>query len=491
VARSNVFWSGVEAAGAAALSLASALVVARLVGPAEVGIGAAAAAVNVLIWVVVNALFADALVQRAALADREAEAAFWAGVMLGCLAGLLQLALGPVLAALLHDPRLTRMATVLACPLPLVGAGGVVQGMLTRQRRYRALAARTVLGQGLAALAGIALAVTGAGAWAIVGQQAVVSGAGAAVLLAAGGWRPRLPGLGDPAVWLSVRALLSIGIPLTASTLVQHGRYRVFAVLIGATAGPAVLGQLHLAFRLVDTLRDLAITALWRLALPLLSEQQHDPRALRMSLDRVARLSALVLFPVFGATAATLGPLVAVAFGPAWHQAAEAAEPLVGLGVVLVAVFPGSVAAIALGHPRIALAGNAMALVLTVLGVSLMRPAGPTDAALAWVGAQLAVVPPVQIAIARRLGMTVLAMLAPAAPALAIAGLATSLAIALPWLAAGPSDPFIVIAARLAVGGGVYVAGVLMLLRTDFLEAAKALGLPTPQQAPAPIIPAA
>jgi O-antigen/teichoic acid export membrane protein len=38
----NVFWSGLEAAVSALLSFASAFIVARLVGPTEVGIGAAA-----------------------------------------------------------------------------------------------------------------------------------------------------------------------------------------------------------------------------------------------------------------------------------------------------------------------------------------------------------------------------------------------------------------------------------------------------------------
>ncbi|MGP0002751.1 MAG: hypothetical protein ACLPKW_34150 [Acetobacteraceae bacterium] len=52
----NVFWSGLEAGVSALLSFASAFIVARLVGPAEVGIGAAAIALHVLLWVSVNAL---------------------------------------------------------------------------------------------------------------------------------------------------------------------------------------------------------------------------------------------------------------------------------------------------------------------------------------------------------------------------------------------------------------------------------------------------
>ena len=62
---SAIAWSGIEAGCAAALSVASALLVARIIGPAELGIGAAVVSVHVLLWVVVNALFGDALVQRA------------------------------------------------------------------------------------------------------------------------------------------------------------------------------------------------------------------------------------------------------------------------------------------------------------------------------------------------------------------------------------------------------------------------------------------
>ena len=76
----NVFWSGFEAATSAALSFASAFVVARLVGPSEVGIGAAVVAVHVLLWVAVNALFADPLVQRAAVDDGSFSSAFWASL---------------------------------------------------------------------------------------------------------------------------------------------------------------------------------------------------------------------------------------------------------------------------------------------------------------------------------------------------------------------------------------------------------------------------
>jgi len=182
-----VAWSAAEAAAAAVFSFASAFFVARLVGPAALGVGAAVVSVQVLLWVGVTALFADAIVQRAVLDDAAAAGAFWAAVAVGGLAGVVQLAAGWPLLWLFGDPRLPLMALVLAAPLPLVGAAGVIQGRLTRERRYRLLACRVLLGQGVGTAVGCLAALGGAGVWAVVGQQAVTSLAGALVLLVGAG----------------------------------------------------------------------------------------------------------------------------------------------------------------------------------------------------------------------------------------------------------------------------------------------------------------
>ena len=171
----DVFWSALEAVGAALFSVAAAFVIARLIGPSELGIGATATAVHVLLWVAVNALFADAIVQRASIDDATLSSAAWASAAVGCGAAAAQAGSGWLLAWMLDDERLTPMALLLALPLPFVGLGGAVQGMLTRQRRYRALAARTLIGQGTGMAVGIALATAHAGAWAIVVQQATGS----------------------------------------------------------------------------------------------------------------------------------------------------------------------------------------------------------------------------------------------------------------------------------------------------------------------------
>jgi PST family polysaccharide transporter len=453
----DVLWSGVEATAGALLSLASGLIVARIVGPAEFGIGAALVAVHVLLSVPVTALFADALAQRTLLTRSDAGAAVAASVAVGAAGALVQASAGLLLRAPLADARLPAMGALLALALPLAGAAGPSLGLLMRARAYRSIAARTLIGQGIGTATGIAAAWMGAGAWAVVLQQAVTGIAGAVVLLAAA--PPCRVRLSVP----HVARLLRFGLPLALSTLVQHGRYRVFAVLIGVAAGPRILGQVHMAFRLVDAGRDLANTALWRLLLPRFAACQHDAAALQAAVDRASRAIALVLLPLFGALLVAIAPLVALALGPAWMPAAQAALPLILLAWQNLLLFAPGAATIARGRPAVFLAGNAASLVLTALFCAAMPPRTPLAAAAIWCAAQMLPLPFVLRAMAATLATTQARQLRPGVPGLLLAAAATASGFAIPALADPGASAAPLLAERLAVFAAVAAAAAARL----------------------------
>jgi PST family polysaccharide transporter len=457
----DVFWSALEAAGSAMFSVAAAFIVARLIGPSEVGIGATAVAVHVLLWVAVNALFADAIVQRDAIDETTLSSAAWASTVTGCAASAVQAGSGWLLAWMLNDPRLVPMALLLALPFPFVGMGGALQGLLTRQRRYRALAARTLIGQGAGMVVGIALAFAHAGAWAPVVQQTTGSVLAAFVLMSVAGWRPRWI-----CRWSAVRSLLRIGLPLTASTLLQIGRYRVFAILIGGTAGATALGQIHVAFRLADTVRDITFTALWRLLLPILSDHQHDRDALLRQVDRLLLLSSTVTLPLCGGMALALVPLTTLLLGPTWHESGAAAEPLVAVTALLALMFPSGTALIAVGQARFALFANLAGLVATVAFVLVLRPATPWAAVVVWCGAQIFVSPYSLWMNARALGVGLARPLRAGVPMVLITAAGVAAALALDG--GGPLESLIRRLVVFVVVAAVGVGPLLWLSRAEY-----------------------
>ena len=338
------------------------------------------------------------------------------------------------------------MSFLLAVPLPLVGAAGPVQGLLTRNREYRALALRTVIGQGLGTLVGITAALHGAGAWALILQQFVISAAGALALLVRCPIRPTMT-----ANWHRLRELLHIGAPLTASTLIYHARYRVFALLIGGTAGAAALGQVHMAFRLIDAVRELAFTAQWRLMLPLLSERQDDIPALHAATDRCLAWSSLLGFPLCAALAISIQPLVALLLGPIWAPSGMASLPLIALAAWLFLIFPASVAVVARGEPRYALIANIVGTTATALGVLLFRPVTPLHAVLVWLGAQIFISPYILWANAHVLHTSPLRPLRAGLAMAAMSLVGTVAAFAVPRLIGEPASPVPLLALRLTI----------------------------------------
>lgn len=453
-------WSVLEAGLAAGLSVVSVFVIARLIGPAELGVGAAAVAVHVLLWVVVNALFADPLTSSASTDPREISAVFWASTGVGVLAALVQIGCGPVLALVLDDARLVPMCWALAAPLPLVGAAGAVQGLLTRARRYDRLAARAAIGQGVGVVLGITLALRGAGGWALVAQQVTTASLGAAVLLLRAGWQP---------IWAwrgaVVLAMLRQGLPLVAGTLVQLARYRLFLLLVGGMLGPAALGQLHVAFRLVDTVRELLATALWRVLLPSLSEQRDDLRGLAMAMDRMLGLYAVALLPVCGLLAISLEPVTMLVLGPDWAMSAEAALPLVGLLAWAILAFAANVGAIVRGAARMILCAHLAALGLTLTGAVLLQPETSVQAVWVWVGAQILVLPWILWRLTLVLERSALALLQAGLPALAGMCVAALAALWVPsvWGETGMSWTLLV--ERHVVFALIYVPVAFALLR--------------------------
>jgi O-antigen/teichoic acid export membrane protein len=315
----------------------------------------------------------------------------------------LQVLAGYGLAALFGDHRLVMMGLVLAAPLPLVGAAGVIQGLLTRERAYRRLAQRTVFGQGLGTAVGVYAACAGAGGWALVAQQAVGATVGALALLVGRGWRPSF--CFDRT---AVRALLTVGIPLTTSTLVLIARYRLFAILIGGSAGSAVLGQVHIAFRLVDTVRELTFTALWRLMLPAFSEHQHDRTAMLAQVDHWLRRCVAVVFPMCLILAFGLTQVVVWLMGPGWTATGQAAVPLVALLAWSALSFPSGVALVAVGQARFTLYANLAGLIASSVGVLLFRPTNPWQAVTIWTVSQCLVSPYSVWVNARALGVSML-----------------------------------------------------------------------------------
>jgi len=386
--RSNVFWSLLDAGLNGFVAIAAQLLIARLIGPEQLGIAVAATAIFQIVQTALGALFHDSIVQRPTLSGQAITTASVVGLVLGVFAAGLMVLGGRLAAGPIDEPMVATLAVPLAATLPLLGFAGPSFGLLTRRRAFRTIAIRSVTSQMVAFTLGVGLAVAGQGALASIGH--VVSTVVVASILSLFAARD---GFARGFAWSETGPILKLGVANSGNALMFIARYRLFALLVGASGGTAFLGQVHMAFRLVDALRDLTTAALHRLLLSSYSQIQNDLGRIQSAFGSAMQMVSLLVVPFFLGLAVTIGPIIRLLLGPGWDESVAPAAILAVLAAWSMYRYPAAAVNMAKGRSFMLLGTNALLTVTTIGLIALLPPRTVLEAALLWVGPIVLLIP--------------------------------------------------------------------------------------------------
>jgi O-antigen/teichoic acid export membrane protein len=321
-------WMVASQAAIQILGFATAVVVARLLGPREVGLAAEALVFSTLALVIADFGIASAVVQRPKLSEEDKSTAFWASVALAATLTMIGIGLSWPIASLYGEPRVQPLFAVLSFVLVLT-AFGIVQGaLLTRELRFRSLELRTIMATAAGCGTAICLAVLGFGAWAIVAQGLVVAGVSTALLWRASGWRPR-----RTFAMASLKGMAGYASHVLGSHGLAWGTTNLDNFLIGRFLGAAPLGAYTIAFSLMITpVRRIAYPVM-QVFFPAFSQMDERERIARAWL-RAIRMVALVVVPLMLGLIAVAPDLVDAVFGQQWQAAVPVIQILAPVGLV-------------------------------------------------------------------------------------------------------------------------------------------------------------
>lgn len=375
----SLIWAMVESGGLSLLSLAMLLVVARVIGPDEFGTVALVLGIVQILFVMVDTLLHDAIVQRRHLSSRHLDTAFWTCVGIGCLFSLACWLSAGTVAALFDSPAMEPLLAVAGLSLAAGSFGSVPLALLRRDKKFKPIALRSLWARLSGALAALLFVLLGPGIWSLIAQYVVQTVLNAALVWPAMSWRPRLR--------FSPRHLLqlaSFGILAVGSRIVWISSARLFMMFVGYFIGVSAAGTLNIAQRVVDTLYDLLAGAAYNLALPYFSKQQGDSRALVRIYKTAVDFGALATFPIFMGLM-ICAPLVVASFlGEQWL----AAVPLVRL-LAIAATFHfillfAQVAVMAIGRPGVVLTSSLVTFAFIIAAFLIIRPETALGAAALW-----------------------------------------------------------------------------------------------------------
>jgi PST family polysaccharide transporter len=339
----------------------SAVAIARLLTPSEVGHAAIAVIVLALANGVVAGSFGSPLVKEEEITQAHAEVALAMSLVAGVVLALLALLVAAAVTAALSADYGSMIA--LAAPsFVFTSIFAVPQAIRTRRFAFRALMIIEVSSTLGGAACGVLLAALGFGSAAMV-LGGVLAAAVAAVLSPIGvGWiRPRWHRDIAPGI-------LRFGLPTSASSLFFIAVRNIDYALISGRLPAADVGMYYRAYTLAVDYQSKISTILVRVLFPVLA-RATDPALFRTARSRMIRAHTVVLFPLLAVLAITAPQLVPLVYGSQWTDA------VVPTQILIVAGFTAAIGTgigpmmLAAGKPRALLINNVVSLALFAIVV--------------------------------------------------------------------------------------------------------------------------
>jgi O-antigen/teichoic acid export membrane protein len=299
------------------LSLASIMVLARLLTPADFGLFAMVTTVIGYLRVFKDAGLSTATVQRDGITNAQVSNLFWINVGISGAISLILAACSSIVAWFYREPRLVPITLILSITFLLSGLTIQHTALLNRQMRFKAVAFIQVGSMLIGVVVGIGMALLGYSYWALVyGNLATVAAAVPLTWLAIP-WRPRAPSRRS-----GIRPLVSFGVNLTTGGFIYALARGADTMLVGRFYGPDSVGLYTRAAALLNRPMEQFLSPMNSVFVPVLSRIQAQPERYRRTFLQVYEAMALVSFLSTGLLFALSRQLTLVVLGPKWEHAA-------------------------------------------------------------------------------------------------------------------------------------------------------------------------
>ncbi len=299
------------------LQLASTMVLARLLIPADYGLVAMVSAVTGFLAMFSTLGLSTATIQKANITHAQISTLFWVNAGLGLLVALVVMALAPAIAWFYDDRRLLPVTVALGTGFIFGGLSVQHQAMLTRQMRFMAIGVVGTVSMALGLGAAIAAALWGAGYWSLVVMNLTTAFVGAVGRWIAFPWIP-----GRPKRGVGVMSMLGFGGSITGFQMVNYFSRNADNILIGKYWGAAELGMYSKAYALLMMPLSQLREPLMSVALPSLSRLQSEPARYRNYYLRMLQVLSFLSVPLVAFMGAFSHEIILLILGPGWEEAA-------------------------------------------------------------------------------------------------------------------------------------------------------------------------
>lgn len=330
-AAAGVLWLAAQKWAIRVSGFATLIVLTRHISPTEFGIVAAAMTVIPTIYLLADLGFSTYLLQADQIDQKSLSTAFWASATAGAIfaAGLWVAA--PFLADLFQAGELVTVLRALVVAIPPTVVSAVPLALLRRAMRFRAVAVQSLVAAVLAQVVAVVLALRGEGVWALVGQVLVTQWVMALLAWRSARWVPS---------WSlsprTFRHMAAFGLRVSSVDIVGFARMWAESWIITVSLGPAALGLLSIAQRLVLAAQELTAVSLVPVSTVVFAKVRESPQRLRASYVKALAIAYAMVSPVMIVIVVTAPLLVPHLFGAEWRASAAPTQALAVVGIITI-----------------------------------------------------------------------------------------------------------------------------------------------------------
>ena len=309
----GVFWKLLENGGAQGIQFVIAILLARMLTPAEYGVVGIIMIFITIANVFVQSGFGTALVQKKQADEMDFSSVCYFEIVLAVgMYGILYLA-APIIASYYEIGELRAIVRVLAVVLFPGAVISVQTAYVSRKMEFRGLFLSTLAASVVSGAVSIWMAYKGYGVWAMVGQQVMYYGALMMALFLTVSWKPaRMYSMER------VREMFGFGWKLLCASLLDTVFNNLYGLFIGKIYNEELLGSYNRGEqfpKLIATDLGMAIQAV---LLPAFSSRQEDVVRVRQMVRQAIRLSSFVTLPMLLGMFAVADTMVEVLLGEKW-----------------------------------------------------------------------------------------------------------------------------------------------------------------------------
>ncbi len=300
-----------------ALTLASTMILSRLLTPGDFGLLAMSWTIIGFLRIFREAGLSTATVQREGITHAQVSNLFWINVVVSGFVSLLVAAAAPVVAWFYREPRLVEITLALSITFFLAGLAVQHMALLNRQMRFKVIALIQVGSVLAGALVGTGMAWLKYGYWSLVGMNLTTNMVALLMTWSVSRWRPQ-----SFARRSGTRPLIHFGANLTAGNFLYSIARGADGLLIGRFYGAFSLGLYSRASALLARPLEQFMNPIEAVFLPAFSRLLIQPDRYRSSFLELYEGIALVSFLFTGMCFGLAHPLTLVVLGPKWEGAA-------------------------------------------------------------------------------------------------------------------------------------------------------------------------